>query len=308
MRCLLLRHLQLAGMAALPAILSSVNIGLGLPNSDKSLHNGRLLVDIARRAEELGFSTLGTIGRVAFSTYEELITLGAAAAVTERTGLMTDILLAATREPVLLARQAATLDQISGGRFTLGIGAGVRPDDFSVTGYGFNDRGKRLDAALDLMHRAWRGETIPGTGELVTPRPVNGHSVPIMFGGQSDNAVRRVAKYGIGYTMGGGDPTALSGMMERVNAAWKEAGRDGRPQFRVLSYFALGDDVAAEAEQNILAYYGAWGPRIWAAAAKTPAQAKERVELFKATGSDELIMFMTAPAIEQAERLAQAVL
>ncbi len=76
-------------------------LGLGLPNSDKSLHNGRLLVDIARRAEELRFSMLGTIGRVAFPTYEELITLGAAAAVTERTGLMTDILLAATREPVL---------------------------------------------------------------------------------------------------------------------------------------------------------------------------------------------------------------
>jgi len=203
-------------MAALLAILSSLKIGLGLPNSDKSLHNGRLLVDIARRAEQLGFSTLGTIGRVAFPSYEELITLGAAAAVTERTGLMTDILLAATWEPVLLAKQAATLDQISGGRFVLGIGAGGRPDDFSATGFGFDDRGKRLDAALDLMHRAWRGETIPGTGEVVTPRPVTGHSVPVMFGGQSENAVRRVAKHGIGYTLGGGDPTALSGMMERV--------------------------------------------------------------------------------------------
>lgn len=105
-------------MAAPPAILSSVNIGLGLPNSDKSLHNGRLLVDIARRAEELGFSTLGTIGRVAFPTYEELITLGAAAAVTERTGLMTDILLAATREPVLLAKQ--------GGRWIRSRAAGSR--------------------------------------------------------------------------------------------------------------------------------------------------------------------------------------
>src|SRR5215813_13676029 len=124
-------------MDALPAILSSLNIGLGLPNSDRSLHKGRPLFDIARRAEELGFSTLGTIGRVAFPTYEELITLAAAAAVTERTGLMTDILLAATREPVLLARQAATLDQISGGRFVLGIGAGGRFDDFTVTGHNF---------------------------------------------------------------------------------------------------------------------------------------------------------------------------
>jgi alkanesulfonate monooxygenase SsuD/methylene tetrahydromethanopterin reductase-like flavin-dependent oxidoreductase (luciferase family) len=221
---------------------------------------------------------------------------------------MTDILLAATREPVLLAKQAATLDQISGGRFVLGIGAGARSDDFAVTSHDFRDRGKRLDAALDLMHRAWRGESIPGTAQPVTPSPVNGHSVPIMFGGQSENAVRRVVKYGIGYTLGGGHPEALRGMMERVNAAWKDAGRDGRAQYRALSYFALGDDVAAEAEQNILGYYGDWGPRIWAAAVKTPAQAKERVKLFEATGCDELIMFMTAPAVEQAERLAQAVL
>jgi alkanesulfonate monooxygenase SsuD/methylene tetrahydromethanopterin reductase-like flavin-dependent oxidoreductase (luciferase family) len=102
------------------------------------------------------------------------MTLASAAAVTQRIGLMTDILLAATREPVLLAKQAATLDQISGGRFVLGIGAGARSDDFAVTSHDFRDRGKRLDAALDLMHRAWRGESIPGTAQPVTPSPVNG--------------------------------------------------------------------------------------------------------------------------------------
>jgi len=90
-----------------------VKIGLGLPNADKSVTNGRLLVDIARRAEALGFSTLATIGRVAYPNYEELVTLAAAAGATERIGLCTDILLAATREPVLLAKQAATLDQIA---------------------------------------------------------------------------------------------------------------------------------------------------------------------------------------------------
>ena len=103
-----------------------MKVGLGLPNADKSLANGRLLVEIARRADALGFSTLG---RVAFPTYEELVVLAAAAGATERIGLTTDILLAATREPVLLAKQAATLDQVSGGRFVLGIGAGAREDD-----------------------------------------------------------------------------------------------------------------------------------------------------------------------------------
>ncbi len=173
-----------------------MKIGLGLPNADKSLANGRLLVDIAHRADSLGFSTLATIGRVAFPNYEELISLAAAAAVTEKIGLFTDILLAATREPVLLAKQAATLDQVSGGRFVLGIGTGSRPDDFAITGTDFHTRGRRIDAALELMHRAWRGEPLPGTEQPLTPRLLSGDGVPIMFGGGAEPVIRRVVKYG----------------------------------------------------------------------------------------------------------------
>ena len=279
-----------------------------MPNSDKSLRDGRLLVAIAQRAESLGFSTVATIGRDAYPTYEELVTLAAVAGATESIGLMTDILLAATREPVLLAKQAATLDQLSRGRFILGIGAGAREDDFTVSGSDYHTRGKRLDAQLDLMHTAWRGEPAPGTNETVTPRPVNGHSVPIAVGGFSDAAVRRAAKYGVGYTLGGGSPVALAGMIERVNAAWNEAGRQGKPYFWTLAYFAFGDEVAAEAEQNLTGYYGEYGPQIWARAIKTAAEAKQRVQAFREVGCDEYIPFMAAPSVEQAERLAEAVL
>lgn len=243
-----------------------------------------------------------------FPNFEPLVTLAAAATATDRIGLMTDILLAATRDPILLAKQAASLDQISGGRFVLGVGAGAREDDFTITGFDYRARGKRLDAMLDLMHRAWRGEAVPGSTLPVTPRPVNGHSVPIMVGGQSEAAVARTVRYGIGYTLGAGTPDAMRGMVERVTSAWKDAGRQGKPEFKALSYFAIGDEVAREAEQNIMAYYGDWGSRIWAAAIKTPEQARERVQLFEGTGCGELILFMTAPAVEQAERLAAAVL
>ena len=272
------------------------------------MRNGRLLVDIARRAEELGFSTLGTIGRDSYPTYEELVTLGAAAAVTQRIGLMTDILLAATREPVLLAKQAATLDQISGGRFILGIGAGGREDDFTVSGRGFHDRGKRLDGDLELMHKAWRGEPLPGTTHPVTPLPTNGHSVPIAFGGFAEAVIRRIVKYGVGYTLGGGTPEALAKQVTRVTEAWKGAGREGKPRFWALTYFAIGEEVAKEAEENLTGYYGEYAPRVFGAAVKTPADAKARVQAFEAVGCDEFMFFMSAPAVEQAERLAEAVL
>ena len=297
-------------LEALPgsASLEGLKIGLGLPNSDKSLRDGHLLVDVARRAEELGFSTLGTIGRDAYPIHEELVTLAAAAGATKRIGLMTDVLLAATREPVLLAKQAATLDQLSDGRFVLGIGAGARDDDFTLTGTDFHTRGKRLDAMLDVMHRAWRGDALPGTAARVTPKPVNGHFVPTAFGGQADAVVRRVVKYGVGYTLGGGTPEALAGMMQRVNQAWDEAGRDGRPKFWALGYFAFGQEVADEAEANLTGYYGDFGPRVWARAVKTAADAKARVRMFEEVGCDEYMFFMIAPSVEQAVRLAEAIL
>ncbi len=265
-------------------------------------------MEIARRAETLGFSSLGTIGRMAYSSYEELVTLAAAAAVTERIGLMTDILLATTREPVLLARQAATLDQISQGRFLLGIGVGGRPDDFIISGLEFKNRGRRMDEALDLMHRAWRGEPIPGTNQPVTPKPRNGHSVPIIFGGYSDRAIARAVKWGVGYTLGGGTPEALQGMMERVRAAWKEAGRSGDPEFRALGYYAIGDEVHAEAQSNLTEYYIDYGDRVWRGTVKSAAEANDRVKAFEAVGCDEYLLFMAAPGMAQVERLAEAVL
>ncbi len=285
-----------------------MRIGLGLPNADRSLTKGTVLVDVARRADQLGFSTLATIGRVAYPNFEELVTLAAAAGATEKIGLFTCILLAATREPVLLAKQVATLDQVSGGRFVLGIGAGAREDDFAVTGTDFHTRGRRLNAALDLMLHAWRGEPVEGTTQPVTPRPVNGDSVPMMFGGYSDAAIARTVKYGIGYTQGGGSPEGLVGMKERVGTAWKAAGRSGKPEFRALSYFAIGDETQAEAESNLVDYYGEWGPRVWQGAVKTAAGAKERAKAYEAVGCDELIMFMSAPGVKQAEWLAKAVL
>ncbi|HXM56568.1 MAG TPA: LLM class flavin-dependent oxidoreductase [Candidatus Dormibacteraeota bacterium] len=285
-----------------------MKIGLGLPNSALSTPNGGLLVEFARRGESLGFSSLATIGRVAYPNYEELVTLAAAAGATERIGLLTDVLLGPTRDAVLLAKQAATLDQVSGGRFVMGAGVGSRPDDFAVTGMRFEDRGRRWDRALELMHAAWKGEPVPGSARTVCPRPVNGQSVPMIFGGQSDQAVARAVRYGIGYTMGGGMPDNLRQMAERVDAAWEEAGRQGRPEYRAIGYFALGDEALAEAERNLRDYYGDWGDRIWASALKDAAAAKERVSAFAAAGCDELVLFAAAPKIEQVERLAEAVL
>ena len=286
----------------------AIKVGLGLPNAVHDMHDGRFLVDIGRRAEEFGFDSVATIGRVAYPGFEELSVLSAIAGATTRIGLFTDVLLAPTREPILLARQAATLDQLSGGRFVLGLGVGNREDDFSTTGMNFNDRGRRFDRQLELMHQAWRGEPVPGTDKPVSPRPVNGQSVPIMLGGFTDRALARTKRWGIGFTQGGGGPVAFEAQKEKVDAAWKEAGREGRPEYRALMYYAFGTEATERAEANLRHYYGDFAEMIIPGMVRNAEGARETLRAFEGAGCDAVYYFMEAPGVEQAERLAEALL
>jgi alkanesulfonate monooxygenase SsuD/methylene tetrahydromethanopterin reductase-like flavin-dependent oxidoreductase (luciferase family) len=286
-----------------------VKIGIGLPNTVKGIQ-GDLIVRWARRAEERGFSSLGTIDRIAFPSFDSLASLAAAGAVTERIGLLTDILLAPTRHPVLLAKEAATIDQLTGGRLTLGLAPGSRADDYAAVGLSFSDRGRRFDQDLDVMFRAWKGEPVNGAELPVSPRPANGDRVRLLFGGMSGAAADRAAKVGDGWTAGGAPFEATTPQVERVRIAWKDAGRHGQPYLVALSYFGLGDTEEASKE-SLRAYYGYTGDYVEAIAAgapRTPEAIKEHLEPFAGLGFDEFILFPTVADLVQVDLLADAVL
>lgn len=211
-----------------------MQVGIGLPNPIPETP-GEILTQWASRAEEAGFSSLATIDRIVYPSYESLISLAAAAAVTERIGLMTNVLLGPTRNPVLLAKEAASVDQLSGGRLILGLGVGAREDDFEAAGRDFRTRGRRFDEDLELIHRAWKGDPL-GTGKPVGPRPVRGDRVPVLIGGMSDKAVDRTVKWGVGWTVGGRAPDQAGPFADRVRKAWNEAGKEGAPRIVGLSY------------------------------------------------------------------------
>ena len=215
-----------------------MDIGIGIPNSVRGT-TGPQLLEWARRAEAAGFSTLGTIGRVAYPSYEELTVLAAAGAVTERIGLMSNILLAPTRSTAELAKQATTVHELTGGRLTLGVATGGRPDDYALTGRDFAARGRRLDEQLTELRAAFAGEPLADGSAPVVPD--GARPVPIVIGGSSDAAVRRTVEFGTGWTAGGVPPQMVAPFVERVRAAWRDAGREGSPRIVALNYFSLGD-------------------------------------------------------------------
>jgi alkanesulfonate monooxygenase SsuD/methylene tetrahydromethanopterin reductase-like flavin-dependent oxidoreductase (luciferase family) len=286
-----------------------VKIGIGLPTTIPGV-TGEQVIEWAKRADAAGFSSLGTIDRIVYSNYEPLVSLGAAAAVTERIGLVTSILIAPSRaSAAVLAKEAATVHALSGGRLVLGMAPGGREDDFTAAGVTFEDRGRRFDQMLDEMKRLWAGEErghAGGVGPDVSDNPP-----PIVVGGQVDAAFRRAAKYGDGYILGTAPPEYFAPAIEKLEAAWAAEGREGRPRKMSLSYFSLDDDPDAAVRRSIGAYYafaGEYAETLMAGAAKGEEEVKERVRAFEAVGCDELIMCPTSSDPEQVDKLAAVVL
>jgi len=283
-----------------------MQIGIGLPNPIPGT-TGATLIQWARKAEEAGFASLAPIDRIVYPSYESLITLAAAAAVTERVGLMTNALLGPTRNPVLLAKEAASVDQLSRGRLTLGLGVGAREDDFEAAGQDFHTRGERWDEDLELIHRAWRGEPM-GAGKPVGPRPARGDRVPIIIGGMNDRAIERTIRWGIGWTVGGAPPERGGPFADRVRKAWKEAGKQGEPKIVGLAYFALGDGAEEKAAQYLTDYYGQYGAQLVERIPKSAQGLTETVAKFEDFGFDELFVDPTVADLGQIDLAAEAVL
>jgi alkanesulfonate monooxygenase SsuD/methylene tetrahydromethanopterin reductase-like flavin-dependent oxidoreductase (luciferase family) len=278
--------------------------GIGLPNAVAGVDRAGI-VEWARRAEEAGFSSLGTIDRIAFPNYESLVTLGAAAAVTERISLATDILLAPLRSSALLAKQAATVDSLSGGRLVLGLAVGGREDDYELSGVEFTKRGRIFDRQLEDLHRFWKGDGDAG------PPPASGDRPTLLIGGESDAAFRRVARHADGWTQGGMGPDAFKETLAKVQEAWRAEGRDGSPRTMALIYFSLGDRAEEDAREGLGRYYaflGEYTEQIVEGAAKDTDSLKSYLSAFEEAGADEVICFPSSSDPAQVELLADAVL
>ncbi len=287
--------------------MGGMDIGIGLPNT--MTEAGPLIADWARRAEERGFATLATIDRIVYPSCDSLTALAVAAGATSRIGLFTDILLAPAYPPVWLAKATASLDAMSHGRLTVGVGVGGRPDDYAAMDRPFDRRGRLMDETLDLLTRAWAGESVTGDDFPVGPTPAKGNRIPVLVGGTVPAAIRRVVAYGDGWTAGGGSPDRTAPMIEQVRQAWRAAGREGEPRIAALVYFGLGDvEVSKASLRSYYGFLGQWTDMIVESAVRAPAAVKHIARGFADIGVTDLVFDPTVPELEEVDRLADAVL
>lgn len=206
-----------------------MRVGIHLPQYG-SVAGPEAVTRAARHAEELGFADMWVSDHVvhpAALTYpspylfDPLLTLAWGAAVTERIGLGTSVLVVPLHNPLELANSLASLDALSGGRLRVGAGVGWSAGEYAALGRDFATRGRRLDEAIDLFRTVWAEDPVSFHGSFtsfddlrVLPKPA--HRIPIWIGGRSEASYRRATERGDGYQAVGLDPEEAAPIVERI--------------------------------------------------------------------------------------------
>jgi len=278
-----------------------MHVGLGLPIGDPDS-----LLDWSRRADAGPFSTLGLLDRLVWDYPEPLVTLAAIAGATSRIRVQTEVLLAPLRETALLAKQCATLDRLSGGRFTLGLGVGGREDDFAAAGTDIRRRGRRLDGQLALLRQLWAGERYGESAGPIGPAPTRDHGPELLFAAFAATALERVARWGDGF-LGAAPLPYLGDLFRAVEKSWAAHGRSGRPKLVAQVNVALGSAATVdEARDTIGAYYASseYVTHVVGNLLTTPVQLRDAVRRSSDMGADELMLYCWSSDTGQPDRLA----
>ena len=290
-----------------------MKLGIGLPNLLVPEVNRGMFLDWARVADQAGFHSFGTIDRPSGDFWDPLISLAAAASVTERVRLATTILLLPARNEVLVAKQAALIDRLSGGRLDLGLAIGGDEDDYKVFAARFANRGKKLERQIRKIRRVWRGAK-KGTPEsaVLGPAPMQKPLPPIWLGGYSPKAVARAVEMGDAYMFGAAGPEKMTENAATIRAQAEQA---GKKKFLIggLAYVAIGDDpgeALAAVRRPFRRYYGdvsdeTLAKRFHAGPVDVVASA---IKEYEPAGLDVLWLFPWIPDVKQVQMIAEEIL
>lgn len=279
-----------------------MQVGVGIPNTLAGADRD-LITRWICKADEGPFSTIGVFDRLLYNSYDPLVVLSAAAVLTRRVRLASTVLIGPLRNTVLLAKETATIDALSGGRLTLGLAVGARHDDYDAARVDHSARGRQLDEQLAELRSIWE-ESVVG------PKPVQSGGPELIVGGITDVAFARAARYADGYIHSGGPPRAFASSADKARAAWVDAGRPGKPRLWGMGYFALGQQHHEAGKDYLRHYYAFTGPfaeRIAEGLLTTPQAVAAFVRGYAEASCDELVLFPTAADIDEIDRLADVI-
>jgi alkanesulfonate monooxygenase SsuD/methylene tetrahydromethanopterin reductase-like flavin-dependent oxidoreductase (luciferase family) len=270
-----------------------MRIGIGLPAAVP----GTDMTTIGRwaaEAEDAGFDSLGVIDRLVYDNLEPLTALAAAAASTDRVELTTTALNVNWRANVpLLAKQLASVVQLSGGRLTAGLGMGGWPADYEASGVPLAGRGALFERSLADLSRAWEAD---GS----RPRILLAGTVPAAFA----RAATPISEGWVAPLFG---IALLEQGSEAVRDAWAQAGRDGQPRIMTGRYFSLGPDAAESAREYVHHYYGPDYLEIALAdTLTTPEHARSELLRLADAGVDDVLLYPCIGTMDQIALLADA--
>jgi alkanesulfonate monooxygenase SsuD/methylene tetrahydromethanopterin reductase-like flavin-dependent oxidoreductase (luciferase family) len=281
-----------------------MRVGIGLPAAVPGTDMTRL-GQWAAESERAGFAAVGVIDRLVYGNLDPLIALAAAAARTEHVDLVTTVLSVGWRNnPVLLAKQLASVELVSGGRLLAGLGLGGWPEDYTASQVPTAGPAATWAPTLAAMRQAWSGR-LRGQGgpmpELPQGRP------GLLFGGLVPAAYQRAATHGQGWVAPLFGLPVLQQGAAGVRAAWSAASRPGQPRIVTGRYFSLGEGADAVADEYIHHYYG--DEYFAAARADTltrPEQLRTELAALEAAGATDVLLYPASGELGQIELLAQA--
>jgi alkanesulfonate monooxygenase SsuD/methylene tetrahydromethanopterin reductase-like flavin-dependent oxidoreductase (luciferase family) len=288
-----------------------MDVGVGLPMKAMSRDE---LVTFVRTVEDGPFDSVSLGQRLTFDSADPMIALTFVAAVTERIRLLTSVLCVPYHKEGVLAQQAATLDRLSNGRFSFGVGLGGRESDFAVAPESWARRGERFEQQLVAMKRIWQGlPPFEGT-EPVGPTPLTPGGPEVIIGGMAPKPLERAGRLADGIRSFS-TSTDVDVHLQRyaiTMEAWQKAGRTGKPRLITATHFALGPNARETYEAHVRKYYG-YSPELVESALSddpptSPEAIRSVIERFRAAGIDELVFTATtADSLDSVNLLADVV-
>jgi alkanesulfonate monooxygenase SsuD/methylene tetrahydromethanopterin reductase-like flavin-dependent oxidoreductase (luciferase family) len=268
-----------------------------------------------RAVDEGPWSSLAVPERITYPSHSQLVQLAAAAALTQRVRLWTTIVILPAHPAVQVAKDLASVDQLSAGRLTVGVGVGGRQDDYRAIDAPFERRWQRMDDQIAVMRRIWAGEPPFEGADPVGPPPVQVGGPPFVAGAMGPKALARAARWAEGVDEGSTvmsvDRAALVATFDRIRDAWKEAGRTEPPHLSASIWYALGKGSEERLRQYAFDYMRIYGDETgkWAAqacVAHTSEALKDSVEAAAEAGCDELFLVPTTTDPTELERTREA--